>query len=129
MFLQLKSSLSVMLPAFTRGLRLVSYRSIMQPFHCLGRDLAAMPILITDYFVLYKTIGFYLFSHLCTVVRLKWPHQGIEPHFQAFVCVCVCVSLSLSISLSLSLYIYIYIYIYMYLSLSLYIYIYISIYI
>lgn len=26
----------------------------MQPFHYLGRDLAAMPILITDYFVLYN---------------------------------------------------------------------------
>jgi hypothetical protein len=68
MFLQLKSSLSVMLPAFTRGFRLVSYRSIMQPFHCLGRDLAAMPILITDYFVLYKTIGFlfvFTFVYCC----------------------------------------------------------------
>jgi len=64
LFLQVKDSLPVMSTAFTRGLHLVSYTSLMQPFHYHGRDLAAMPILITDYFLLYctTTIGFLFIS-------------------------------------------------------------------
>jgi hypothetical protein len=64
LFLQVKDSLPVMSTAFTRGLHLVSYTSLMQPFHYHGRDFAEMQILITDYFLLYctTTIGFLFVS-------------------------------------------------------------------
>lgn len=74
--------------AFTRGLHLVSYTSLMQLFHYLGRDLAAMPILNTDYFVFYctTTIGFFFVSTFVYCCEIEALH-GIEPSvlFQHFI--------------------------------------------
>lgn len=86
LLLQVKNSLPVMSTAFTRGLHLVSYTSLMQLFHYLGRDLAAMPILITDYFVLHcTTIGFLFVSTF--VYCCETEARGIGPSvlFQHFI--------------------------------------------